>query len=448
MISNPGRHLRVERADTSCNDGNPCTADECDPVLGCINTPLTGDPCDDQDPCTTGDRCVDGACLGGDNICACASDVDCAAFEDGDLCNGTLVCVDDGCVLDPETVVECPASSMCVEIACDPGIGECVETALNDGLPCDDGDLCTAGDSCIDGACEGGLFLYCNDGDPCTGDECDPAAGCVSTPLSGVSCNDGDLCTLTGVCVGGQCVGTDPKDCDDGNECTADICTNGSCGHVRVDEEGLKDPGCCADDEDCFDGDECTTDICVGEPGAGVCLNPPLPVLEDDFDDGDSEGWSINNESEGGVTWFVSNQNANSPFFSLEASNPNSDIVLGSGSTKANSPPFAMNPSGSGPLKVEYYRTLLKQGSGMYSDMSLTVSWQYRTADGGYWETGGALETVSNNSSWKKKATITPSGAVFQVRIRFTFEYSCWEPLGCNFSANIDDFRLGWDGCM
>jgi len=44
-----------------CDDGNPCTADACDPVLGCVNTAQTGS-CSDNDPCTTGDHCVGAVC--------------------------------------------------------------------------------------------------------------------------------------------------------------------------------------------------------------------------------------------------------------------------------------------------------------------------------------------------------------------------------------------------
>ena len=56
-----------------CNDNNPCTADSCDPVLGCIYTLLTvrqwlffflggawptpPPQCDDGDPCTVDPAC-------------------------------------------------------------------------------------------------------------------------------------------------------------------------------------------------------------------------------------------------------------------------------------------------------------------------------------------------------------------------------------------------------
>src|SRR5882672_5458502 len=48
---------------TNCNDNNPCTTDSCDPVTGCVHT-NNSDTCSDLNACTSGDACVDGACVG------------------------------------------------------------------------------------------------------------------------------------------------------------------------------------------------------------------------------------------------------------------------------------------------------------------------------------------------------------------------------------------------
>lgn len=49
----------------SCDDGDPCTADACDPVAGCVYEPAAdGVPCDDGGLCTTDDRCLGGECVG------------------------------------------------------------------------------------------------------------------------------------------------------------------------------------------------------------------------------------------------------------------------------------------------------------------------------------------------------------------------------------------------
>ena len=86
----------------------------------------------------------------------------------------------------------------------------------------------------------------------------------------------------------------------------------------------------------------------------------------------------------------------------------------------------------------------------MLSYASLQVQWQYRTSMGGYWNTGGNVETIFTSAPWTKKIySITPPGTAVQVRVRYRFSYNC---VGggqiCNYRANIDDFRLGWDGCM
>ena len=52
----------IAGAPANCNDENQCTADSCDPLLGCLNLPLEAG-CDDGDLCTEGDLCVDSACV-------------------------------------------------------------------------------------------------------------------------------------------------------------------------------------------------------------------------------------------------------------------------------------------------------------------------------------------------------------------------------------------------
>lgn len=56
--------LCIKDAVVTCDDGNPCTTDSCDPALGCVHGFLHGIACDDQDPCTMSDSCVQGACRG------------------------------------------------------------------------------------------------------------------------------------------------------------------------------------------------------------------------------------------------------------------------------------------------------------------------------------------------------------------------------------------------
>jgi len=153
--------LCVAGAVLTCDDGNPCTDEDCDPSSGCFSVPNAG-PCDDGIDCTDGDHCVDGGCVGGENVCECESGDDCPAWADpDDLCAGELVC-DTGafpysCVVDPGTVVTCDSGldTACTQQVCDPQTGQCGAAPANEGGPCDDGVPCTGPDACLGGVCVG-----------------------------------------------------------------------------------------------------------------------------------------------------------------------------------------------------------------------------------------------------------------------------------------------------
>ena len=167
-----GRHndVRIYAPPMGPCDGTDCTELSVCGVHGvCVATGLPepdGVACDDGDPCTLLDACLDGLCDGGEEPC-----------DDGDPCT---------------------------EDACDAS-GGCVSTAVPDGLSCDDGDPCTLADACVSGACAGAL-LDCDDDDPCTDDACDASAGCSNTPVAdGTPCVP-DLCSALGACGLGVCV--------------------------------------------------------------------------------------------------------------------------------------------------------------------------------------------------------------------------------------------------
>ena len=155
----------------SCDDANGCTDDICTEE-GCLHEP-NQDDCDDDDPCTIADTCKGAVCIGAAVGCDCVVDGDCEALEDGDVCNGTLICdtskVPHQCVVDDKTIVDCPApqgpDAQCLAASCDPVNGSCSFSPANDANPCDDGDPCSVTEACVDGACVGGIELNCNDGD-------------------------------------------------------------------------------------------------------------------------------------------------------------------------------------------------------------------------------------------------------------------------------------------
>jgi cysteine-rich repeat protein len=261
-----------------CDDSNVCTDDSC--VEGgrgrlCSYAPNT-DPCDDLDPCTSPDVCSGGACVPGENTCDCLATEDCAAHEDGNLCNGTLVCDLEThlCEVDPGTVITCsPTATLCHVLVCVPETGDCVDDNPPSGTACeDDSDACTEDECDGVGHCVHETIV-CTDGNDCTTDSCDPSSGCVFAPLTGGSCSDGDACTVGDHCVSGACTSGSPKDCGDGDVCTDDGCTpsTGACTHTFN-----TDP--------CDDGDPCTSpDTCY----LGSCSGLELPVW---YLDGDGDG--------------------------------------------------------------------------------------------------------------------------------------------------------------
>jgi hypothetical protein len=71
-----------------CDDGNPCTDDLCDPATGCYHE-YNNDPCDDGIDCTNDDTCAGGDCAGVPSIENC-DDVNPCTKDECDPVNGCL----------------------------------------------------------------------------------------------------------------------------------------------------------------------------------------------------------------------------------------------------------------------------------------------------------------------------------------------------------------------
>ena len=314
--------------------GEFCRKNACKPVPGnpsqgvcVIENANEGVPCNDGILCTAGDHCETGQCSPTANICTCAKTVDCYKAEDGDLCNGTLICdlsqKSPTCVVNPATIVSCGESgNACQVTACEKISGKCKTTPNPDGTLCDfDGTPCTAFDSCAAGACKAGVkvcacqnssdcqkfedgnlcngTLYCDakegackvnpatvvscpaSANACQVAYCEPAAGICGTKAvgEGTPCEaDGSLCTPGDTCSAGKCVvGANlcgclkDSDCivkEDGNLCNGTLyCQKGS-GPPHCAINPATPVTCTADDN------PCTTAEC--DPKTGKCGNPPV----------------------------------------------------------------------------------------------------------------------------------------------------------------------------
>ncbi|GMV39404.1 MAG: hypothetical protein AMXMBFR64_11200 [Myxococcales bacterium] len=352
------------------DDGNPCTASACNPATGLCAEPLPdGTGCDaDGDGCTVGDACADGVCVpgaapdcsslsdacnlgacvsGGPDAFACAAAPSAGPCDDGDACTSGDACSDGACVAVP---ILCPDDgNPCTSTTCDAVFG-CLDLPNSD--PCDDGEVCTANDTCAEGQCvgvpdpacqcagtadcaqfengnlcDGTLVCQANQcvvdpstvkscaptGVPCQVAVCQPATGlCLpQTAANGASCNDEDPCTLGDICFGGSCGGTSKFCPDDGNPCVLDVCdaSTGACGVTAAAGAPCDDGDLCTTGDQCAgvtclgaptqcadDGNPCTTDAC--DPATGGC---GVPTAGGTPCDADGDGCTVADACDSGV---------------------------------------------------------------------------------------------------------------------------------------------------
>lgn len=146
--------------------------------------PFNGAPCNDSDPCTTGDTCLGNFCVGTAVHC-----------DDGNFCDGIDYCNAGTCA--QGTPANCDDGQPCTDNQCNPTSG------CDFGAPsvCDDNDDCTI-DSCdpVGGCTYLPNAAICDDLDPCTDDACGGPTGCIHTPLFcyNPTVPDDAICGLSG----------------------------------------------------------------------------------------------------------------------------------------------------------------------------------------------------------------------------------------------------------
>jgi cysteine-rich repeat protein len=313
----------------ACDDGNAANGDGCSSTCAvetghsCSGAPSTcapvcgdgmlagGEQCDDSDA-ESGDGCSATctvepgfSCMGGPSTCQyiCGDGL----IVTGEGCDDGDLDADDGCAADCTTEEgwTCAGEPSACSPVCGDGLvlgsEECDESEANgsaagccseacsfklSGASCDDGQICTDGDSC-DGAntCNSGGPLDCSDGNVCTDEVCDPDSGCEYTNNT-AGCDDENACTVDDTCAEGSCISGSPRDCNDDNVCTDEVCepatgceyTNNTdpCtdGSVCTLDDTCADGGCVSGAPlDCGDGNVCTDDSCDAVEGCGYASN-------------------------------------------------------------------------------------------------------------------------------------------------------------------------------
>jgi hypothetical protein len=313
-----------------------------------------GSACSGDDDCPAGASCqtvqrVEGGqvqqCVSGPTAsappCACSSAAQLAQWKtacwlteqddaggDKRRCKGVRGCGVDG--LAPCLPLTGEAQ-LCVDVQCsEPGSGGTIAKA--DGSPCDDGEACTANDTCAAGACVGGTYTCAcdvdadckDDGNLCNGvpycdksgespvcaingatvvtcdisadthcekTVCLPSTGaCAKVPaLAGEACSDGVACTVDDHCDGkGTCLaGADTCPC----KTTADCKDDGDlCNGVPFCDNPASPPSCKANPATVVTCDTSADTACVKatcDPKTAACAPVVLPD-KTACDDGDS----------------------------------------------------------------------------------------------------------------------------------------------------------------
>ncbi len=240
----------------SCDDGNSCTSDHCDPSITsgdpCVHEDALGTSCNDQDSCSYNDLCqVGGGCRGTAFTCtpiASCYDSQCLGLPPPNHCSQVLKsgfcfianqCVADGQANGTKFCQVCDVSrnlnswtlasgtcyigQVCYQAgdrnpanycqSCQPSLSQSSWRAVTGGA-CDDGKDCTVNDQCLAGSCRG--TSTCVEPNPA----CTAPSGCVCEGTAGSTVCDpalANLCdstTVTGTCrCGTKAACTSPARC-------------------------------------------------------------------------------------------------------------------------------------------------------------------------------------------------------------------------------------------
>ena len=230
-VCDPTLHVCVaclQHAD--CGPGALCLAKQCAPAKPCKG---------------------DGECKATDQVCdkGAAACVDCVAAAD---CAAGAACVGGACVASKP----CKSSKECA-VVCDVGKGVCADCANADDCPA--AAFCAANGKCQPDVCGAGQCAGANQFFACK-----PDGGGFEAPKT---CDDGNACT-NDVCSNGTCASTAASLCNDGNPCTDDTCdTAKGCG-------ATPNSSACSDGDACTEGDQCQAGQCVGKAKACDDANP------------------------------------------------------------------------------------------------------------------------------------------------------------------------------
>lgn len=270
----------------TCNDGNPCTVDACNPSTGLCGFSVgnagtvcraSATPCDAAETCTgTSILCPADRLKPAGTVCRSPAG-DC---DQAEACNGSSpFCPSDG--VKPKNSA-CPDDgNACTTDLCTGNSIACQHAAGNPGAVCratagvcDVQEVCTGTST----SCPANAFVAAGTVCRASASQCDAAESCTGTGAQcpanggkpdGSACDDQNADTANDVCTGGNCQGTDLC----GNATCAipfDFCFETYCDHADGQcKTGAQLP----DGTPCIDRNGDTNKVCM----SGECVVPLDP---------------------------------------------------------------------------------------------------------------------------------------------------------------------------
>ena len=230
-------------------------------------------PCDDADPCTETDLCQTGVCIG--QAVDCDDQLECTA----DSCNPTSGECDhdlseDWCLLDGtcHAADTTPEGKDALCLVCAPATATDQWTATNEELACDDLSVCSAESQCQAGECVA-VGPLCDDGNECTEDLCSEELTCTNESTeNGVACTPDEIDCTDDICVDGECAHPvsagschiEDQCVDDGIANAMNLCEACSAAELSTNWSPANEDGQCDDGLFCTVDDACVAGKCTG----------------------------------------------------------------------------------------------------------------------------------------------------------------------------------------
>lgn len=233
----------------NCDDSDPCTIDMCSSISGCFHSTIPGCvSCQVSSDCPN-IPCQSATCLPNNTCTYSPNDQNVLGCLDSIFCNGEEYCSSGSCQMG--TPPNCDDLNECTIDSCNYTLNSCQNLVNLHIRPfCTSDDLCATVSRCdINGQCIPQGFTVCSPAPPCQFLEgCNPGTGlCEYAPMPDFSsCNDNNMCTTVDQCINASCVGSGYITCTPIDQChSAGVCDvmTGLCPNIPHLDGTLCDDG-------------------------------------------------------------------------------------------------------------------------------------------------------------------------------------------------------------